>query len=639
MLAGGSTQSDERELMSQDGYDYQHSWYPTEPNQQPQPHPDGTGEQQQWAWQGQQEQQPYQQPGTGEYGAEHGSGYQGESAGQYGYPQPPAAAPEYPAGTEYQAPYQDPHVQDMHAQATETMPQIPGEGPVTAELGTSDPFASESFPSEFGTDAGAEPTGGTGARDDRDPDARPGRGRRSAAGSGGSLRDHAQGVLDGVLAKDGSPDRRTLLIRGAAGVLALGVLVTAGVVATSGGSSHHAPAATPPSTDTGFAVAHNKIWTAQPAGAPQQGSDDTLAGSWLVANALVRADSTGVHAYDAASGKPAWSLDAPAQGAVPCGLSPTVNSSGLGAALFRTGADPKSPCTLLVAVDTKTGKAAWNKQLSNTTNPYAAHAAVFDDKVIAVGDDKVYAWGAADGHDLWQYAGQGKYCTLSGGANGNTVLVHSSCADSNPGDQMVAMGAADGKVLWSHGLDGQPKTVTVLSAEPAAVLTTGDQPTDDKLVSFGQDGNPSATIQLVSNTGRLNATSGTFDPTPAIFFQDHLAVATSTAADGKTSVVAYDLAGGKESWHTAISEKGNVRAVGLDNGTLVLATEERVEQPAHLSRFALNGGQETVGGNFPPATGSLLTSGRVLTGSDRVVVIPEHSTNFGTATAFQAAKG
>ncbi|MCC9312394.1 PQQ-binding-like beta-propeller repeat protein [Kitasatospora sp. RB6PN24] len=600
--------------MSQDGYDYQHSWYPSEPQQQAYPAGDGT-EQQPWQWTGQPEQSHPEQALYAEQ-QPHPEVY----AEQQSYPEQAL----YPEQQSYQQ-TESAYPPEIYAAITESIPQVPD---VPAESPTAPPadLDGEEGPETAGTTPETEP-------------AAPGRSRRAPNGGTGSAADRAKAALGGLLAKDGGSDRRTLVIRAGAGVLALGVLVTAGVVVMSGGSGHHTPAAPPPSSDTGFAVAHNKIWTAQPAGAPQQGSDDTLVGSWLLANALVRADSTGVHAYDAASGKASWSLDAPAQGAVPCGLSPTVNSSGLGGVLFRTGADPKSPCTLLAAVDTKTGKAAWTKQLSNTTNPYAAHVAVFDDKVIAVGDDKVSAWAAGDGHDLWQYAGQGKYCTLSGSANGNTVLVHSSCADSNPGDQMVAVGAADGKTLWSHGLDGQPKTVTVLSAEPAAVLTTGDQPTDDKLISYGQDGNPTATVPLASNTGRLNATTGTFDPTPAVFFQDHLAVATSTGTDGKTSVVAYDLASGKEAWHTAVSEKGNVRAVGLDNGTLVLATEERVEQPAHLSRFALNGGQETVGGNFPPATGSLLTSGRVLIGSDRVVVIPEHSSNFGIATAFQAAKG
>ncbi|MFD7583671.1 hypothetical protein, partial [Kitasatospora sp. NPDC059817] len=80
----------------------------------------------------------------------------------------------------------------------------------------------------------------------------------------------------------------------------------------------------------------------------------------------------------------------------------------------------------------------------------------------------------------------------------------------------------------------------------------------------------------------------------------------------------------------------SVRAVGFVGGALVLAADERRDQPARLSRFPLAGGQEATGGNFPQGTGSLLVSGRVLIGGGRVVVMPEHSANYGTAAGYQA---
>ncbi|WP_035841663.1 outer membrane protein assembly factor BamB family protein [Kitasatospora azatica] len=588
--------------MTQDGYEYQHSWYPGTDQQPPQYQPQ-PGDQT-WQWHGYQEQY---QPGQHQPGPYSQEPYSQEPFQQDQYQQ--VEAPQYV----------DPYA--VPAPAADPDPLNPLE-PVAVPAPEPDaqPAADPT------TDPAADPAPGS------DPASSPRRG-------GGSLLDRARstakGAVSGVLATDGLPDRRALLIRGAAGVAALAVLITAGIVVTSGGSgSKSTPAG--PASDTGFAVAHNKIWAAQPAAAPQQGGDDTLTGSWLLADALVRADSTGVHAYDLATGKPTWTLDAPAQGAVPCGLSPTVNPAGLGGALFRTQADPKSPCTLLAAVDTKAGKTAWTKKLSDTNNPYAAHVAVTDDKVIAVGDDKVSAWAAADGKDAWQYGGQGKFCTLSGNASGATVLLHSACADSNPGEQVVALGVADGKVTWSHGLDGQPKTVSVLSAEPAALLTTGDQPTDEKVLAFGQNGDPAGTVAIMQDGSRLDATHGTFDPVPTVFFQDHTLVSTLAAADGTLAAAAYDLGNGKQLWHTAVNEKGTVRAVGLDNGALVLGADERVGQPAHLSRFALTTGQESVGGGFPRDTGSLLTSGRVLIGGGRVLAVPEHSTHFGTATAYQA---
>ncbi|MFD9130321.1 PQQ-binding-like beta-propeller repeat protein, partial [Kitasatospora sp. NPDC059571] len=386
--------------------------------------------------------------------------------------------------------------------------------------------------------------------------------------------------------------------------------------------------------------AHAKAWaaTTDGASAAPAAADDTLVGSWLTANTVVRADGAGVRAYALADGKPAWSVSAPAPGAVPCGLSPTVGSTGLGGVLFRTGADAKSPCTLLAAVDTATGKAAWTKTLSDTKDAYAAHVSVVGDKVIAVGDDKVSAWAAADGKDLWQYGGPGKFCSLSGGASGATVLLHSNCADSAPADQAVALNAADGKLKWWRGLNNQPKTVTVLSAEPAVVATTGAQAADDRIFAWGANGDPAAEIPVAGPAGRLDTGRGTFDPAPTVYFHDHTMVTTLGPPEGgmSTAVTAYDLTTGKPQWTTAIAEKRKARAVGLEAETgLLLAVDERLDQPAHISRFALAGGQETQGGAFPTGTGSLLSTGRVLSGA-KVVVLPEHAANFGSVTAFQA---
>lgn len=442
-------------------------------------------------------------------------------------------------------------------------------------------------------------------------------------------------VRAAVLTGEHVPSRRALLVRAGAGVAALGVLITAALtVGAEGGGSASASSGGEP----GFAVAHTKVWSVQPVAAAQQAGDDTLVGSWLLADAVVRADGSGVHAYDRTAGKPTWTVEPPAAGAVPCGLSASVNQAGLGAALFRPQADPKSPCALVAAVDTKTGKTAWTKSLSDSKDAYSARIGVTEDMVIAVGDDRAAAWAAADGKDVWQYTGQGKFCTLSGGVTGKTVLVASSCADSTPADQAVALNAADGKVSWWRGLNNQPKTVTVLSAEPAVVLTTGGKPEDDRVFGWGAAGDPAVEIPVVTDGGRLNVTHGTFSATPEVFFEGRTMVAAMAPANsgGPVSAVGYDLDTGKQRWKTPTAAKGTSRAVGIDGGSLVLAADERRDQPARLGRFPLVGGQETVGGNFPPGTGSLLLSGRVLIGGGQVVVVPEHAANYGTAAGYQA---
>ncbi len=654
------------------GYDQQQPWY--DPSQT-QPQPYGDGQQQPWQWQDglpqQREPEAYypsypEQAAPGGYGyGEPGAGYPqqpgydgGAGAYQSGDYQPTAG---YPAAAGYQAPsgydpapsYETAPSYDP-ASPYESAPSYQGTAdhqtpPSPDGAPTSDGFptsggapATAEFPALAGDGPDADPAGERAEPEPGDGDpAAPRKARTArtspAAGVRAALTARARAARTAVLSAEHTPEKRALLIRSGAGLAALAVLVTAGVVAT--GSSGGAP--TGPvagSTDTGFAVAHDKLWSAQPAAAAPPGTDDTLLGSWLLADAVVRADSSGVHAYGLADGKPTWSVEPPAAGAVPCGLSPSVNSAGLGAALFRAAADPKSPCTLVAAVDTKTGKTAWTKSLSDTKNPYSAHVAVTADLVVAVGDDKAAAWATADGKDAWQYAGQGKFCSLSGNAAGATVLLHSTCADSTPADQAVSLTAADGKVLWWRGLNNQPKTVTVLSAEPAVVLTTGDKPTDDRVFAWGAAGDPVAEIPVMLGDARLDVSRGGFDPVPGVFFQDHTMVTTltPTSTAGTVAAAAYDLGTGKQLWHTPVSEKGTVRAVGLDNGALVLAADSRVGQPAHLSRLALTNGQEAVGGGFPRDTGSLLTSGRVVIGAGKVVTVPEHSSNFGIAAAYQA---
>ncbi|MFB7664778.1 PQQ-binding-like beta-propeller repeat protein [Kitasatospora sp. NPDC056138] len=542
--------------------------------------------------------------------------------------------------------------QQHPADPTEQLPPVPAsgggadpdQGPPTAAF---DPAAFTPFEQLATTAMPAVSDDAAGGPSPTGPGGRPGAQQGDHGGDTGpdggkgkgSLADRARSAFAAVVSAEHGPGRRTLAIRAGAGAGAVLVLITAAFLATGGssGSGSGGGATEDPAAAKAFAVAHAKAWTAQPAAAGSAGSDDTLVGSWLLAATAVRADSTGVHAYALADGKPAWTVAPPADNAAACGLSPTVNSNGLGVALFRPQADPKSPCTLLAAIDTKTGKTAWTKTLSDTKDPYSARVAVSGDKVIAVGDDKAWAWAAADGSDAWQYTGQGKFCTLSGGANGDTVLLSSSCADSDPNMQAVALNAADGKVKWWRGLNNAPKTVTVLSAEPAVVLTTGQSPTDDRVLAWGVNGDPATEIPVSGNGGRLDVARGSFSATPGVFFQGHTMVTTLTPAEGSpVAVTAYDLSTGKPLWKTAAQEKGKARAVGIDNGALMLAVDERLDQPAHLSRFALTGGQESTGGAYPQGTGLLLTSGRVLIGGEKVVAVPEHSANFGTATAFQA---
>ncbi|MET9398257.1 PQQ-binding-like beta-propeller repeat protein [Kitasatospora sp. NPDC002965] len=584
---------------------------------------------------------PHPEQGYGEAAYGQG-GYVEGPYGQYGQSQYDQSQYDqnrpYQPYQQYQPYYQytDYEQQQYAPYAVPQQPQPAGEelyAPVGAEY-SADGYVHVEPDREPEPEPGPEPA------PDADPEAErpvPAAGPAVASPTRTGLAARARAATGAVVSAEHAPSRRALAVRTGAGVAALGVLVAAGLtVGSEGGGRASAGAAA--GGEPGFTVAHAKTWSAR-TGSDRPVGDDTLVGSWLLADSVVRADATGVHAYDLEAGTPVWSVEPPAAGAVPCGLSPDVNAAGVGAVLFRAQADPKSPCALVTAVDTKAGKTTWTKTLSEAKGPYNSRIGVTEDKVIAVGDDHVVAWESADGKDVWQYTGQGKFCTLSGGVAGRTVLVASSCADSTPVDQAVALNTVDGTVAWWRGLNNRPRTATVLSAEPAVVLTTGEKPEDDRVFAWGRAGDPAVEIPVADTGGRLEVAHGAFSATPGVYFRERTMVTTVTPVPnggGQAAVVGYDLDSGKQRWRTVASGKGAARAVGIDGGALVLAFDERLDQPAHLSRFALDGGRETVGGNFPPGTGSLLVSGRVLIGGGRVVAVPEHSTNFGTATGYQA---
>ncbi|WP_157875763.1 outer membrane protein assembly factor BamB family protein [Streptacidiphilus griseoplanus] len=636
----------------------------------------GTG-QEAWSDPAQAQQQNGQYAGYDQQ--QYGQGY-GDQAyyGGYGYPYPaggdqqqsPAygegasgyqdyqAYPEYQQGyqtgyqgqPEYQQVYQDYQTQPYQQQSAD------GTGEATQQwqalpddTAAADPGPAPGSPDAFHGHGGSEGPGpnafgadGFGASEfNADGPGHDGEPADEAADDPGaprpSLADRARAVLGG--GPDG-PSRRTRTTRLAVGAAALVVLVGAGVyVAGSGGSGGNAAAGSGATgtSSANFAVDHTRTWAAQPAAA---GADDGLLGGWLLPKAVVRGDATGVHAYDIATGKPVWTAQTPVPGAVPCGMSPTV-AGGIGAVLFTPKAGSKS-CSLLSAVDTATGKQKWTKTLSGTKDAYTARVMVNDTRVVAVGDSKAVGYEASTGKWKWDNKGRGKFCTLSGTGSGSTLLVHSSCADSNPKEQIVALDAASGRLIWWRGL-GTPKTVTVLSAEPSVVLTTGGSAADDRVRSWDNKGNPGAEIPVAQAGGRLDVEHGPLDATPGVFFSGTTMATALVPADGSTpangSVTAIDLKSGKAVWTTSAQEKGKVQPVGIDADGLMVATEERTDQSAHLSRFALADGKESAGGGFPKGTGSLLTAGRLLTSDGLVVAVPAFTSTYSTsATAYTSAK-
>jgi len=484
------------------------------------------------------------------------------------------------------------------------------------------------------------------------------------AGAQGPL---LQRLKDAALGRAPGTDQAAFRKRAAIGGAAVLVLAVIGALVAGGGSgSGPSTASAGASSRADLTAGHSKAWaapadavaaaasgSASASSSAKAGSNavaaaagqDGLLGGWLLPNAVVRGDGTGVTAYSATDGHKLWTVAAPSANAVPCGMSPGVSSSGLGAVLFQPKPGGKEPCGTLVAVDTSTGKTAWTATLASSGSYGATVGVTGAGQVVAVGDDAARGYDPASGKQKWSYTGPGRYCSLSGAVGESTAVVLSTCADTSSKQQVIQLDAGTGKMRWWRGLPSDAASFHLLSAEPVAVGVNESDPAKSKVMTFSATGTSQPAIPLAQpGGGTIAADRGAFDPDPDVWFQGSTMVAALTPAagsatsDSATTVAAWSLTSGVQVWHTRLSEKGAASVVGIDPSEAVVATEERVGQPARLSKLALTGGAETQGGNFPQGTGSLLTSGRVLDDSDLIAVLPSFTTTYGTAvTAYKGA--
>ena len=600
--------------------DYNQSGYPSEPYQQdPNPTYEQDPEsayQQQYSYSGYEytEQQPYT---PDQYGGP-GYGESMDSTAQW-------SVSDFSAEDPQQAPRSE----------VQSDPQSQSETPATPETAA------------FGASGSSAIGAATGGRASRRAAAR---GRTPAAADGSAQPAGSRLARLAAAATGRAPgtDRRTFLLRAGLGGLALVVLAGAGYAVMGQGSGSSKTSSSDSSAATANLTAgHTKLWAA-PADAGSANDNDGLIGSWLLSTAVVRGDGTGVTAYNSSTGAKLWTLTPPTAGAVPCGMSPTVSSTGIGAVLFQAKPGTGQACTQLVAVDTTTGKQDWTAKISATASAYGASVMVNDTTAAAVGDSGAIGYNLSTGKQSWTYTGPGKYCALSGDGTGQTLLLQSTCADTSPKQQVISLNAGTGKLVWWRGLPATAASYTVLSATPAVVAVHMADSSQDTLLSFSTTGTLQPTIPVAQVGGRLDSVHGSFDPVPALFFQGTtlLAELTPTTTGSSASpgtavggtVTAIDLLTGKQLWQAAPQEKGQSALVGLDGTAAVLATEEQIGQLARLSHFDLATGKEAAGGSFPQGTGSLLTSGRVLYQSNLVVSLPEFTSTYNSAaTAFSAA--
>ena len=618
----------------------------------PQPYQDQS-QGQAYDGQGQGYQQAYEYSGEypGDYPGQQGQGYAGYPEQQVYAPAPEGeyTGQAYAAGQYYQAAPGEEQPAESTASWSSAGMYPPGDAPADTPADSSADTPAD--PSADAPDAGAEAavvTGGSTAVGGGRAARRGGRGGgESEAEAAGAGTPPLARLLAAATGRAPGTDRRTFIVRAALGGAALVVLGVAGFAVAGGGSGPAKPKASAAgASSVDLAAAHTKAWAA-PADAGSANGNDGLVGSWLTTGAVIRGDGMGVTAYAIGSGSKLWSVAPPVTGAVPCAMSSTVGSTGLGAVLFQAKPGTGQSCSLLVAVNTGTGATSWKATLPGSPTAQSS-VMISDTQVVAVDGSAATGYNPGTGKQSWSYAGPGKYCVLAGNGTAGTLLLQSTCADTNPKQQAVSLNADTGKLAWWRGLPQTAASYTVLSAVPAVVGVHMTNPAQDTLMSFSAQGDNQATIPVSQVGGLLDSLHGSFDPDPALFFQGSTMLAelspttasgTSTgtatpATTGSGAITAFDLVGGKQLWQTAPAEKGQSALVGIDASGGVVATEERIGQPARLSHFDLGTGKEAPGGAFPQGTLSLLTSGRVLFHGSAVAVLPQFTSTSGTAATF-----
>ncbi|WP_370085008.1 PQQ-binding-like beta-propeller repeat protein [Streptacidiphilus sp. MAP12-16] len=350
-----------------------------------------------------------------------------------------------------------------------------------------------------------------------------------------------------------------------------------------------------------------KVWSVT-----ANGSEDRLVGSWLTGTTLVRASSAGgVVAYNVSDGSKAWTITPPSGGSVPCAISPTVTTGGIGTMAF--GTDPNS-CTVFAGVDSSTGRILWTIPLTGAGHTVAMSAQTYIQGSVAT----VVSGGEAGGFDtttgkrVWLYQPRGQYCNETNKGTTGAILVDDYCADASPAYTLSAVDGATGKVLWRKTETDHVNVDTVLGANPlvAAVSSSGNETVN----VYDGSGNPKPL-----NVSGVRLDTSSVWSTNAISLSGQTMVVQSaddlSSSSGSTAgkVVAYDLSTGDPLWtYNGESQHGAVLVNAAADGKLYALSTGSFSGSPHFVSLDPTTGKSTVLGALPSGTNGWTFSGGAL---------------------------
>ncbi|AKH84842.1 hypothetical protein AA958_24475 [Streptomyces sp. CNQ-509] len=331
---------------------------------------------------------------------------------------------------------------------------------------------------------------------------------------------------------------------------------------------------------------------------------------WVTGDRVVGISTEGVTGHDAKTGKPAWELAPPPGAGQPCAASPAVNAGGVGAVLFGP-ADAKpgdDSCAVLTVVDTTSGKLLWSKDLTSGDSAYPSADVI----PVSVGEEAVTVELIEDGLHRFSLDGEelptpevtvGEQCddfSTDWRHSATSLVAVVDCPDlTGAENHIAAYDAASGEELWTAADftdEDQPARVEILTDEPLTVAT------QERLVSFGEDGKVLTDLPLKRPDGYLHLDPGDFTIRDSVLVTSY--------DDATNDYVGIDLTTGKELWKKEFDFAPHPLAPGGGSGgELVALRDGMIEGEKAMGEYlalwdARKGGEPTTAGMLPENAGS-----------------------------------
>ncbi|AZM44975.1 serine/threonine protein kinase [Streptomyces sp. WAC 06738] len=342
-----------------------------------------------------------------------------------------------------------------------------------------------------------------------------------------------------------------------------------------------------------------------------------LLGVWLAGDTVVRADEHDVRGYDRDDGDLRWTATPPAEGLVPCAMSPAT-SGGRGAVAYGTSAEAGEGCDRLAVLDTGTGATVWRTGLrppKGGDDAVSTTVGIVGERVVVRSYSGLVGYALGDGRPVWLRTPEdGDGCALGDAAAGRTSVAMITFCDGGGDDRRRAdqpstgrmrvaqLNAADGTVRWSTELGAGVTGGNIETVEPVAVRTYLEDSDELPLQVFAPDGTAHAPLAGTQPFGSvLTSNYGETLAPELLGWRDTLVTTYSAGPETRPvfGVAAYDARTGTWRWHRTLPGDALGAVYGVGDDGVLLGSSEKVLGRIPLLRLALADGAADTGGTLP----------------------------------------